>query len=138
MFIALSSPSVNLLSRYSGSKSSFSQSRKPFKLIVDDVDEQNANDLSYVFSGYAPLFARLVQGIIEERKVSSSNSNTANSGSSTAATSTTVAAHTSVSAATPGKSLNGWKNLEDAVRLLPGGPAFEKYQKPDKQTTSHR
>jgi hypothetical protein len=30
-------------------------------LIVDNVDEQNPNDFSYVFSGYAPLSVRLCQ-----------------------------------------------------------------------------
>lgn len=30
-------------------------------LIVDDVDELNPQDISYVYSGYAPLSVRLVQ-----------------------------------------------------------------------------
>ncbi|XP_066290958.1 vacuolar protein sorting-associated protein 33A-like [Branchiostoma lanceolatum] len=36
-------------------------SRKTLRLMVDDVSEQNPNDISYVFSGYAPLSVRLAQ-----------------------------------------------------------------------------
>lgn len=35
--------------------------RKSLKLIVDEVNEQNPNDISYVYSGYAPLSIRLAQ-----------------------------------------------------------------------------
>ncbi|KAK6192041.1 hypothetical protein SNE40_003590 [Patella caerulea] len=35
--------------------------RKSLKLIVDDVNEQVPNDISYVYSGYAPLSIRLAQ-----------------------------------------------------------------------------
>ncbi|ELT89435.1 hypothetical protein CAPTEDRAFT_101629 [Capitella teleta] len=35
--------------------------RKTLKLIVEEVNEQNPNDISYVYSGYAPLSVRLAQ-----------------------------------------------------------------------------
>ncbi|XP_021346292.1 vacuolar protein sorting-associated protein 33A-like isoform X1 [Mizuhopecten yessoensis] len=35
--------------------------RKSMRLIVDDVNEQNPHDIAYVYSGFAPLSARLVQ-----------------------------------------------------------------------------
>ncbi|CAH1801545.1 unnamed protein product, partial [Owenia fusiformis] len=35
--------------------------RKTLKLCVEEVNEQNPNDISYVFSGYAPLSVRLAQ-----------------------------------------------------------------------------
>src|SRR4051794_23483869 len=35
--------------------------RKPLRLIVDDVDDNDPRDMSYVFSGYAPVSVRLVQ-----------------------------------------------------------------------------
>jgi hypothetical protein len=31
------------------------------RLLVDEVDDMNPNDVSYVYSGYAPLSVRLVQ-----------------------------------------------------------------------------
>lgn len=34
---------------------------KGFKLVVDEVDERDPSDISYVYSGYAPLSARLIQ-----------------------------------------------------------------------------
>ncbi|KAL5017366.1 hypothetical protein ScPMuIL_006955 [Solemya velum] len=35
--------------------------RKSLKLIIEDVNEQNPHDISYVYSGYAPLSVRLAQ-----------------------------------------------------------------------------
>ncbi|CAL1537718.1 unnamed protein product [Lymnaea stagnalis] len=35
--------------------------RKTLKLIVEEVNEQNPNDIAYVYSGYAPLSVRLAQ-----------------------------------------------------------------------------
>lgn len=35
--------------------------RKTLKLIVEDVNEQNPKDISYTYSGYAPLTVRLAQ-----------------------------------------------------------------------------
>lgn len=35
--------------------------RKTLKLVKEDVNEQNPTDISYVFSGYAPLSVRLAQ-----------------------------------------------------------------------------
>lgn len=41
--------------------SDFSALRKQFRLIVENVNEQEPNDLAYVFSGFAPLLPRLCQ-----------------------------------------------------------------------------
>jgi len=35
--------------------------KKTLKLVVEDVQEQNPNDIAYVHSGYAPLSVRLIQ-----------------------------------------------------------------------------
>lgn len=51
---------MGLLKQNDG-KSSFSNVRKALRLIVDDVNEEVPNDISYVYSGYAPLLVRLVQ-----------------------------------------------------------------------------
>jgi vacuolar protein sorting-associated protein 33A len=40
--------------------------RKGLKLWVDEVQEQDPNDVAYVFSGYAPLSVRLVQCILQK------------------------------------------------------------------------
>jgi len=55
---------LGLLTRPISGKSSFALSRKPLRLVVDEVDEQAPDDISYVYSGYAPLSVRLVQGAL--------------------------------------------------------------------------
>lgn len=42
-------------------RAGYSSVRKSLNLIVDDVDELNPNDISYVYSGFAPISVRLVQ-----------------------------------------------------------------------------
>lgn len=39
---------------------------KAFKLIADDLNEQEPNDISYVYSGYAPLSVRLCQYLTKQ------------------------------------------------------------------------
>jgi len=63
--------------------------RKSLKLVVEDVQEQNPNDIAYVFSGYAPLTVRLAQFLVRPQ---------------------------------------GWRGLEEVLRLLPG-PAVEEIQR---------
>ncbi len=43
-----------------GGKGGFASVRKRLRLINDDVDERAPADISYVYSGYAPLSVRLV------------------------------------------------------------------------------
>lgn len=45
-------------------KTAFAACRKPLRLIVDDVDEQAPEDIAYVYSGYAPISIRLLQGAL--------------------------------------------------------------------------
>jgi len=66
---------------------SFEYIKEQLNLIIEDVDENDPSDISYVFSGYAPISVRLVQYAM-------------------------------------GK---GWKQIEDALKLLPG-PTFEENQ----------
>lgn len=68
---------------------SYNLLRKSLKLVVEDVQEQNPNDIAYVFSGYAPLTVRLAQFLARPQ---------------------------------------GWRGLEEVLRLLPG-PAVEEVQR---------
>ncbi|CAN4105809.1 unnamed protein product [Withania somnifera] len=45
-------------------KSNWITIKRALRLIVEDTDTANPNDISYVFSGYAPLSVRLVQHAI--------------------------------------------------------------------------
>ncbi|KAK4480350.1 hypothetical protein RD792_013421 [Penstemon davidsonii] len=46
------------------SKSNWQTIKRALQLVVEDSDTANPNDISYVFSGYAPLSIRLVQHAI--------------------------------------------------------------------------
>ncbi len=50
-----------------GTKTNYTYLRKQLRLIVDEVNEQDPNDIAYVYSGYAPLSVRLVQCIIQKQ-----------------------------------------------------------------------
>ncbi|OAL67816.1 vacuolar sorting protein [Trichophyton rubrum] len=52
-----------------GAKTNYNSLRKSLRLIVDEVDEQSPNDISYVYSGYAPLSVRLVQCVLQKAYV---------------------------------------------------------------------
>ncbi|KAM7532363.1 hypothetical protein LguiB_035773 [Lonicera macranthoides] len=52
------------LLRKQESKSNWLTIKRALQLVVEDTDTANPNDISYVFSGYAPLSIRLVQHAI--------------------------------------------------------------------------
>ncbi|KPV76525.1 uncharacterized protein RHOBADRAFT_35168 [Rhodotorula graminis WP1] len=89
-------------------KPPFALARKPLRLIVDDVDESNPSDISYVFSGYAPLGVRLVQCALGGGADAASAAGAAGSASG----------------------LNGWRGLEEVVKALPGA-TFDERQPAD-------
>jgi len=47
------------------SKNTFGALRKGFHLIVEDIDEQNPQDIAFVYSGYAPLSVRVIQSALK-------------------------------------------------------------------------
>ncbi|XP_044514700.1 vacuolar protein sorting-associated protein 33A isoform X3 [Gracilinanus agilis] len=52
---------AGLLKPQAGGRNNYPTIRKTLRLWMDDVNEQNPNDISYVYSGYAPLSVRLAQ-----------------------------------------------------------------------------
>ncbi|KAM5238764.1 vacuolar protein sorting-associated protein 33A isoform 5-T5 [Ctenodactylus gundi] len=52
---------AGLLRPQTGGRNSYPTIRKTLRLWMDDVNEQNPTDISYVYSGYAPLSVRLAQ-----------------------------------------------------------------------------
>uniref|UniRef100_A0A8D0D367 VPS33A core subunit of CORVET and HOPS complexes n=1 Tax=Sander lucioperca TaxID=283035 RepID=A0A8D0D367_SANLU len=52
---------AGLLKLQSSSRNNYPTIRKTLKLWMEDANEQNPNDISYVYSGYAPLSVRLTQ-----------------------------------------------------------------------------
>ncbi|KAJ4720732.1 Vacuolar protein-sorting-associated protein 33-like protein [Melia azedarach] len=45
-------------------KSNWATIKRALQLVVEDTDTANPNDISYVFSGYAPLSIRLIQNAV--------------------------------------------------------------------------
>ncbi|KAF1839987.1 Sec1-like protein [Cucurbitaria berberidis CBS 394.84] len=50
-----------------GSVTNYTPLRKSLRLWDDEVNESDPNDISYTFSGYAPLSVRIVQSIIQKQ-----------------------------------------------------------------------
>lgn len=92
----------------------FQAVRGPLRLVVDDVDERDPNDISYVYSGYAPLSIRLVQAIAQKDALLARH----------AGPSSTPRSPNSVPKAHP---ILGWRGFEDVVRSLPGA-TFDEVQ----------
>lgn len=47
-------------------RTNFTNLRKTLRLIVDEVNEHDPDDIAYVYSGYAPLSIRLVQCVVQK------------------------------------------------------------------------
>lgn len=86
--------------------------RKTLRLIVDEVNEQDPNDIAYVYSGYAPLSVRLVQAVIQKQHLIAL---TRGSAVATNGSATSSGAH-------------GWQGFEDVLRNVKG-ETFNKVQK---------
>ncbi|VDB90948.1 Bgt-242 [Blumeria graminis f. sp. tritici] len=54
-----------------GTKTNYTYLRKALRLIVDEVNESDPDDVAYVYSGYAPLSVRLIQSILQKQYLSS-------------------------------------------------------------------
>jgi hypothetical protein len=93
------------------------------------VDEQKPNDISYVYSGYAPISVRIVQSIFERigPNILSPAPLRAVMGAVNAVASPLSPAATPAAAKeSPGPD---FKKAEETLKILPGGPAFEVNQK---------
>ncbi|KAL1677686.1 Sec1-like protein [Schizophyllum commune] len=112
------------------SKLPFPAVRKSLRLLIDDDPaalEEVENDISFTYSGYAPLSIRLVQCVAQKGGVLSNPAEKEKSAdSATASTSGVgmVQAHPIV----------GWKGFEDVLELIPG-ETFDIAQKPPRGGT---
>ena len=85
--------------------------RKPLRLILDEVNEQDPDDIAYVYSMYAPLSVRLVQCILQK---------------------TYITSFTSPNSSSTSSSSHGWTPFEDLLRNVKG-ETFSKVQKGDNE-----
>lgn len=130
LLLSLAAPSLGVLlpnplppstpSIVAGLKYPFVQLRKSLRLLIDDNPEaldEVENDISFVYSGYAPISVRLVQcvaqkgGVISNPAEKEKTSVDASSAADPKKTSMgKVQAHPIV----------GWKGFEDVISAIPG------------------
>lgn len=103
-------------------KTNYNYLRKALRLIVDEVNETDPNDIAYVYSGYAPLSVRLVQCVLQKQYLLSFTKSTSQAPSNAGGIST--AAH-------------GWQGFEDALKATKG-QTFNKVQKGEESATKAR
>jgi hypothetical protein len=105
----------------SGAKTNYSYLRKNLRLVVEEVSEKDPKDISYVYSGFAPLSVRLVQCVLQKPYVLSLTKG----GSAPAAVN-------AASTASP-----GWIGFEDIVKSARGA-TFSIVQKGDDKAARAR
>lgn len=125
LFIALEK--LNLLSK-SPSNTTFPQLRKPLRLLVDEVDDVNPNDVSYVYSGYAPLSVRLVQCVSMKPSVLATSVTAHNKPVSTSNQRSEMGESVDPDSLPRAHAIVGWKGFEETVRGIPGA-TFDELQK---------
>ena len=92
-----------------GVRTNYAHLRKSVRLIVEEVNEQDPDDIAYVYSGYAPLSVRLVQCILQKQYLLSfTKAASASNGISSAA--------------------QGWQGFEDVLKNVKGA-TFNRIQR---------
>ncbi|KAI0803180.1 Sec1-like protein [Irpex lacteus] len=105
------------------SKFPYTSLRKSLRLLIEDPDplEELENDISYVYSGYAPISVRLVQCVAQKGGVISNPAGEKDkkvaAGDQTNARATGAAGEVPKVQAHP---IVGWKGFEDVVASIPG------------------
>jgi vacuolar protein sorting-associated protein 33A len=110
----------------SGSKTNYSSLRKNLRLVVEEVSEKDPHDISYVYSGFAPLSVRLVQCVIQKPSIAALVK-----GGSTSVASAAPLVH-AASTASP-----GWLGFEEIVKSARGS-TFNVVQKGDDKAARAR
>lgn len=116
--LMLPSPLPPSFTSQPGIKFPYTSLRKSLRLLVEEPDEEEeARDVSYVYSGYAPLSVRLVQCVVQKGSVlDSSNSGSEGADASKKGKSAASGPASKVRA----HPILGWKGFEDVVETIPG------------------
>ncbi|KAI1152164.1 Sec1-like protein [Nemania diffusa] len=117
LFLSRSSPMANMIpmpgaGNATGTKTNYTYLRKQLRLIVDEVNEHDPDDIAYVYSGYAPLSIRLVQCVLQKQYLFSITRGNTAVGAGTVA----------------GSGAQGWRGFDEVVKHA-RGPAFDEIQK---------
>ncbi|KAH8880692.1 Sec1-like protein [Thozetella sp. PMI_491] len=126
LILSRSSPLASMIpmtgsANTTGTKTNYTYLRKQLRLIVDEVNEHDPNDIAYVYSGYAPLSIRLVQCILQKQyllSITRGNGVTSPAGGAAGAG-------------------QGWKGFDDAVKHA-RGQTFDEVQKGEDKAVKAR
>ncbi|XXG94090.1 Vacuolar protein-sorting-associated protein 33 [Hypoxylon texense] len=126
LFLSRTSPMASMIpmpgsGTATGTKTNYTYLRKQLRLIVDEVNEHDPNDIAYVYSGYAPLSIRLVQCLLQKQYLLSITRGNGVSGAS----------------ATTGSGAQGWRGFDEAVKHV-RGQAFDELQKGEDKAVKAR
>ncbi|KAK0734114.1 small conjugating protein ligase-like protein [Lasiosphaeria miniovina] len=127
MFLSRSSPLASMIpmtggaAGATGTKTNYTFLRKQLRLIVDEVNEHDPNDIAYVYSGYAPLSIRLVQCILQKQYLLSITRGSGATGTPGPA----------------GSGAQGWRGFDDAVKHARGA-TFDEVQKGEDKAVKAR
>lgn len=122
LFLSRSSPLAGMIpmtgnATASGDKTNYTYLRKQLRLIVDEVQEDDPNDIAYVYSGYAPLSIRLVQCILQKQYLLSV---------------TKGPGAASGGGISSGAGTQGWHGFDEAVKHVRGQTFYELQKGEDK------
>jgi len=126
MFLSRSSPLASMIpmtgsAGATGTKTNYTYLRKQLRLIVDEVNEHDPNDIAYVYSGYAPLSIRLVQCILQKQYLLS-----------------ITRGNGAANAPGPGAGgAQGWRGFDEAVKHA-RGQTFDEVQKGEDKAVKAR
>ncbi|KAI1142895.1 vacuolar protein sorting 33A-like protein [Hypoxylon sp. FL0543] len=126
LFLSRTSPMASMIpmpgsGAAAGTKTNYTYLRKQLRLIVDEVNEHDPNDIAYVYSGYAPLSIRLVQCILQKQYLLSITRGSTGAGAGTAA----------------GSVGQGWRGFDEAVKHA-RGQTFDELQKGEDKAVKAR
>ncbi|KAI1106651.1 vacuolar protein sorting 33A-like protein [Jackrogersella minutella] len=126
LFLSRTSPMANMIpmpgsGTVAGTKTNYTYLRKQLRLIVDEVNEHDPNDIAYVYSGYAPLSIRLVQCILQKQYLLSITRGNTGAGAGVAA----------------GSGAQGWRGFDEAVKHA-RGQTFDELQKGEDKAVKAR
>ncbi|KAI1090743.1 small conjugating protein ligase-like protein [Rostrohypoxylon terebratum] len=126
LFLSRTSPMASMIpmpgsGTATGTKTNYTYLRKQLRLIVDEVNEHDPNDIAYVYSGYAPLSIRLVQCILQKQYLLSITRGNTGAGVGTAA----------------GGGAQGWRGFDEAVKHA-RGQTFDEVQKGEDKAVKAR
>lgn len=129
LLLSRSSPTALMIpmpgtSASTGTNTNYTYLRKQLRLIVDEVNEQDPNDIAYVYSGYAPLSVRLVQCILQKQYLLSFTRGSATQGAA-------------ANANAGGGGGQGWRGFDEAVKHARGA-TFDEIQKGEDKAVKAR